>query len=148
MVAEVKAAKAPRVVKEPKPEKVVSPTATWKNLPLDAKPKEFDIGKGPQVVKVFAKTVREMKNPNGAGRIVDPSAKRTAEDDVITFKATSYQLGKVSKIIEHPKAIVIVGANGLAILQTIRVKNIEAYAELLFSIKEKSGYGGKPVAAE
>lgn len=131
--------KAPR----PKPEPV-----TLKDLPLDNKPRHGIVLGGKTLeVKVFGKTHREMKNPDGPGRIEDPSKTRTPEDDVTLFKATAYQMDGnqpgIFKILTHNKATFVVGPHGVAILQTIRKTHREPWAALQEAVKKRAKGGVK-----
>lgn len=112
------------------------------DLPLASKPTKFVLGGTEYDVKVFGKTHRDMRNPDGPGRIEDPNTPRTATDDVFTYKATAYQLGKVSKVFWGKNALFIVAANGLGILQTIRKGDKEQVAILEAAITEKGSFKG------
>lgn len=123
-----KPTKAEKVPAAPK-ERVIKGIA---DLPLASKPNSFIVAGKEYPVKVFGKTHREMANPDGAGRIEDPNTPRTAKDDVFTYAATAYQIGKVSKVYwVGAKGLIIVGANGLGILQSIRKTNKEDVATLV-----------------
>ncbi len=127
---------------KPKTEPKVAQAATIDDLPLQRKPKTFEIESKALDVRVFGKLHREMKNPDGGERIPDPSKKRTPDDDVATYKATSYQLGKVSKVYQNKKAVIIVGANGVAILQMLRPGSTKQMEMLREALKEKGKFSG------
>lgn len=135
------AAKPAKAAKEPAApkEKVIKGVS---DLPLASKPNSFMLAGKEYPVKVFGKTHREMANPDGAGRIEDPNTPRTAKDDVFTYAATHYQLGKVSAVHWTPKALIIVAANGLGILQSIRKGDKEEVAALVEKLATKGGFKG------
>lgn len=137
-------------VKEKRPNPMVTPkadrTLTLAELPTDDKCARFLVpGKGEMPIKVMGKTHRDMANPNGSGRVPNPDVPRTANDDLFTYKATSYQLGHVSEIVTSAKGIFIVGTNGVTILQKMRKADAE-FKALLESAAEKGGYKGTPRA--
>lgn len=114
----------------PDAEKVsrAAPPATVADLPLASKPKLFQWDGKILTCKLFAQTGRDMKDPDNAGkRIPDPNAKREAKDDLFTYKATAYQLGKIKSVTwvgtNGNKGLIILAENGVGILQTIRPKD-------------------------
>ncbi len=116
---------------------------TVKDLPVEKKPKFFTIGNTKHPVKVFGKTHREKQE--GGKRVIDPSQQRTAKDDSFTFAATAYQLGGVKKVFTSPKGVIIVGNEGVAILQTIR-KGDKPEMEKVMATALKHGFKGDAAA--
>lgn len=115
---------------------------TVKDLPLDTKPHRFEVpGLGEMEVKVFGKTHREKMGDEGK-RVPDPETPRTAKDDSFTYAATAYQLGKVKAAMWVPKGLLIVGANGVAILQTIRPKDKDEVVKVQETMA-KNGFKGE-----
>lgn len=142
IVATAAAAKPAKEKAEPKaPRGPVIKTLA--DLPLDGKPSKFTLpGVGDLEVKVFGKTHREKANPDGAGRVPDPETPRTAKDDIFTYSATHYQLGKVKSVHVHPKAVFIVAQNGLGILQVLKKSNKEEWEKFVTLLAEKGQFKG------
>lgn len=128
----------------PKAEKQEPKQITLRDLPLNSKPKTIEIpGYGVFPVKVLGKTIRDMKNPDGgSARIEDPNTKRTAMDDVNTYSATAYQLGKVKEVLFHKKGVLLLGAEGVTILQTIRKNDTEEVGALIESATKRGSFKG------
>lgn len=150
-VAETKEAEKTRRAKatgkpatEPKAPREPAAPATVAGFPFATKPKQFELNGKVRDVKVFGKLHREKAE--GGKRVEDPNTPRTATDDLFTYKATSYQLGKVSGVYTHAKGIIVDGANGLAILQILRPSHKEEWAAFLEAVKEKGGWSGTPSA--
>lgn len=148
---EQKTRRAKAAGKEPKPEKAPrekAAPATVAGFPFTTKPKEFVHDGKTHTVKVFGKTHREKMDQATGRRVEDPNTQRTAKDDLFTFKATAYQLGKVSGVLVAPKGVVIVAQNGVGLLQSISPKDKEEWASLLETIADKGGFKGQPVTVK
>jgi len=146
---EAKAARKPKKEVDPDaPEKIARvlrpKDVTVSQLPIDIKPVNLILPNGEDhEVKVFAKTWREKKE--GSKRVRDEETPRVANDDAFTYAATAYQLGKTQAIYHHSQGIIIVGQNGVGILQTIRNSDKDEMEKVL-KAAEKHGFKGKVVA--